>query len=70
MEWKVTDWSHVAPQHFGRYVMEYVIENDQDSWIGRRGTVAWPAQSCNFKLLDFCLWGCMQSGHNTTVTWK
>jgi len=30
MEWEVMDWSHVVPPHFGRYVMEYVIENYQE----------------------------------------
>ena len=64
------DCSHVVPPHFGTYIMEYVIENYQEKWIGRHGTVEWPAQSCSFKLLDLCLWGCMQPRHTTTVPWK
>ena len=70
MECGVLDWNHVVPPHFSRYVMEYVIKNYQERWIGRDGTVAWPAQSHNFKLLDSCLWDCMQSVDSTTVTWK
>jgi hypothetical protein len=55
---------------FWHNIMEYVIENYQEKWIGRHGTVEWPAQSCSFKLLDLCLWGCMQPRHTTTVPWK
>lgn len=46
-----------APPHFGREVREYLDETFPNRWIGRRGTIEWPARSPDMTPLDFFLWG-------------
>lgn len=46
-----------APPHFGRIVREYLDEIFPGKWIGRRGTIEWPARSPDMTPLDFFLWG-------------
>lgn len=48
-----------APAHFARNVREHVDEN-YTPWIGRGGTIAWPARSPDLTPLDFFLWGTMK----------
>lgn len=46
-----------APAHYGRNVRAFLDEEFQGRWIGRRGTIEWPAQSPDLTPLDFFLWG-------------
>lgn len=48
-----------APAHFARNVRAYVDEH-YTPWIGRGGTIAWPARSPDLTPLDFFLWGTMK----------
>lgn len=48
-----------APQHFARAVREYLNTN-HEAWIGRGGTVAWPARSPDLTPLDYFLWRAMK----------
>lgn len=45
-----------APAHFARSVREY-LDTRFPEWIGRRGTIFWPARSPDVTPLDFFLWG-------------
>ena len=46
-----------APPHFARAVREHLNAEFTQRWIGRAGTVAWPARSPDLTPLDFYLWG-------------
>lgn len=46
-----------APPHTGRNVVEWLQNNFNGRWIGRRGPVHWPARSPDLNPLDFYLWG-------------
>lgn len=46
-----------APPHFGIEVREYLNQTFPGRWIGRRGTIEWPARSPDMTPLDFFLWG-------------
>lgn len=46
-----------APPHFGRNVREYLDETFPHRWIGRRGSIEWPARSPDLTPLDFFYWG-------------
>lgn len=50
-----------APPHYFRQVRNYLDENYQDRWIGRRGPTEWPARSPDLTPLDFFLWGYIKS---------
>lgn len=46
-----------APAHYHRSVREYLDEVFPNRWIGRGGTIAWPARSPDLTPIDFFLWG-------------
>lgn len=46
-----------APPHFGIEVREFLNQTFPGRWIGRRGTIEWPARSPDLNPLDFFLWG-------------
>lgn len=50
-----------APPHFAVAVREFLHRTFPDRWIGRRGTVEWPARSPDLTPLDFFLWGYLKS---------
>ena len=45
-----------APPHYARTVRNFLDETFPE-WIGRRGTIEWPARSPDMTPLDFFLWG-------------
>lgn len=45
-----------APPHFNATVRQWLNENYPE-WIGRGGTVAWPARSPDLTPMDFFVWG-------------
>lgn len=50
-----------APPHFGQQVRAYLDQIFADRWIGRRGTIEWPARSPDLTPLDFFLWGYLKN---------
>ncbi|KAL7292825.1 hypothetical protein TKK_0013650 [Trichogramma kaykai] len=46
-----------AAAHYGRNVRNFLDGEFFDRWIGRRGTIEWPARSPDLTPLDFFLWG-------------
>lgn len=46
-----------APSHYGVSVRQYLDEIFQERWIGRRGSIEWPARSPDLAPCDFFLWG-------------
>jgi transposase len=50
-----------APPHFSLVVREWLDNKFRNRWIGRRGTVEWPARSPDLTPLDFYLWGYVKS---------
>lgn len=50
-----------APAHFHHSVRQYLNVNFPDHWIGRRGTIEWPARSPDLTPLDYFLWGHLKS---------
>lgn len=46
-----------APPHFAVHVREYLNNVFGNRWIGRRGSIEWPARSPDLTPLDFFLWG-------------
>lgn len=50
-----------APPHYGNAVRNYLNNIFPRKWIGRRGTVEWPARSPDLSPLDFFLWGHLKS---------
>lgn len=50
-----------APPHFGVDVRLFLNETFPGRWIGRRGTIEWPARSPDLTPLDFFLWGYLKS---------
>lgn len=50
-----------APPHFHRDVRAYLDETFPGKWIGRRGSIEWPARSPDMTPLDFFLWGHLKS---------
>lgn len=46
-----------APPHYGRNVRQWLNEMYPNRWIGRGGSIAWPARSPDITPLDFYLWG-------------
>lgn len=45
-----------APPHYGQRVREY-LDDTFAQWMGRRGTIEWPARSPDLTPCDFSLWG-------------
>lgn len=50
-----------APAHYSLTVREYLEERFPQKWIGRAGTIAWPARSPDLTPCDFFLWGYLKS---------
>ncbi len=46
-----------APPHYATTVRNYLDETFEGRWIGRRGSIDWPARSPDLTPLDFCIWG-------------
>jgi hypothetical protein len=46
-----------APGHYSTEVINYLNICFPEHWIGRRGTIDWPARSPDLTPLDFFLWG-------------
>lgn len=46
-----------APPHYSINVRQYLDLRFPDRWIGRRGSIEWPARSPDLTPLDFFLWG-------------
>lgn len=50
-----------APPHYAVNVREFLDTNFAGQWMGRRGSVEWPARSPDLSPLDFFLWGHLKS---------
>lgn len=50
-----------APPHYLVTVRQYLDGIFPNRWIGRRGTIEWPARSPDLSPLDFFLWGYLKS---------
>ena len=44
-----------APPHFSRVAKQFLNQHFANKWIGRGGSIAWPARSPNLNPLDFHL---------------
>lgn len=55
-----------APPHFHGEVRRYINEIFPERWIGRNGTIHWPARSPDMSPLDFFLWGYLKGMVYTT----
>lgn len=49
-----------APPHYKKIVRDYLDVMFPQRWIGRRGTIEWPARSPDLTPLDFFFWGCLK----------
>lgn len=49
-----------CPAHFRVSVREFLDEQYPNRWIGRSGTIPWPARSPDLNPLDFFFWGTMK----------
>ena len=49
-----------APPHYGTRVREWLNENFEGRWIGRRGPIEWPARSPDRTPPNFFLWGVLE----------
>ncbi|KAJ8913297.1 hypothetical protein NQ315_010964, partial [Exocentrus adspersus] len=49
-----------APPHYNLIVRNYLDATFHNRWIGRRGTIEWPARSPDLSPLDFFFWGCLK----------
>ena len=50
-----------APPHFARAVRNWLDDNFEERWIGRRGPTEWPPRSPDLTPCDFFLWGYLKS---------
>jgi hypothetical protein len=50
-----------APAHFSRDVRQHLDQTYPDAWIGRGGSINWPARSPDLTPLDYFLWGHIKS---------
>ena len=50
-----------APPHYQINVRQYLNQIFPNRWIGRRGSMEWPARSPDLTPLDFFLWGHVKS---------
>ena len=46
-----------ASAHYSNIVGNYLNENFDGKWMGRRAAIEWPARSPDLTPLDFFLWG-------------
>lgn len=46
-----------CPAHYARTVREFLDREYPDRWIGRGGTISWPARSPDLNPIDFFYWG-------------
>lgn len=46
-----------APIHYHRIVRQFLNQTYPNRWIGRGGTIGWPARSPGLTPIDFFLWG-------------
>jgi hypothetical protein len=51
----------IAPAHFSRIARKFLNNNYTNTWISRRGPIAWPARSPDLNPLDFYLWGYLKT---------
>lgn len=49
-----------CPAHYARAVTEFLNQEYQRRWIGRNGTILWPARSPDLNPLDFFYWGAVK----------
>lgn len=49
-----------CPAHYSRSVREHLNEEYPGRWIGRSGTISWPARSPDLNPLDFFYWGAVK----------
>lgn len=49
-----------CPAHYARVARETLDSRYPNRWIGRGGTVSWPARSPDLNPLDFFLWGLLK----------
>lgn len=49
-----------CPAHYSRSVREHLNEVYPGRWIGRSGTISWPARSPDLNPLDFFYWGAVK----------
>lgn len=49
-----------CPAHYARSVREYLNEEYPERWIGRSGTISWPARSPDLNPIDFFYWGAVK----------
>lgn len=50
-----------APAHYANVVRNALNEKLAGRWIGRRGSIEWPARSPDLSPLDFFLWGYLKN---------
>ena len=50
-----------APPHFNRVARQFLNQHFANKWIGRGGSIAWPARPPDLNPLDFHLWGHLKS---------
>lgn len=50
-----------APPHYALPVREWLNARYSGKWIGRRGSIEWPARSPDLTPLDFFLWGYLKT---------
>ena len=48
-------------QNYKNEVRHYLNENLSNRWIGRRGSIEWPARPPDLTPLDFFFWGVMKN---------
>ncbi|CAB0036793.1 unnamed protein product, partial [Trichogramma brassicae] len=56
-----------AAAHYGRNVRNFLDGEFFDRWIGRRGTIEWPARSPDLTPLDFFLWWYLKGQQGTGI---
>ena len=49
-----------VPPHYSKGVCEYLDETFSLTWIGRRGSINWPARSPDLTPMDFFFWGVLK----------
>ncbi|GBP48001.1 hypothetical protein EVAR_83702_1 [Eumeta japonica] len=49
-----------CPAHFAVQVKDFLDQEYPGRWIGRSGTISWPARSPDLNILDFFYWGVLK----------
>ena len=49
-----------APAHYANKVRNFLNEKFPGTWIGRRGSIEWPARSPDLTPMDFFFWGVLR----------